>query len=83
MPNRPPDAGRDDDKQVEGTPALSPNSVPQLGGNPFESKQEVAQPSVKGMDSAEESFTCPVSSAQVPPCWFECLRHSVKPAVGN
>ena len=64
MPNQPPDAGRVGEQQVEGTSAFSPNPVPQLGGKPLESKQEVSQSSVTGMDSAEESPMYPVSSTR-------------------
>jgi hypothetical protein len=71
MSNQPPEADWADEQQVEGTSAFSPNSVPQMGGKPFESKQEVTLlPSATGMDSAEESSTYPVSSARVPPMCF-------------
>jgi hypothetical protein len=60
MSNQPPGAGRVGEHQVEGTSAFSPNPVPQLGGKPFESKQEVTQ--LTGMDSVEKPPKHPVNS---------------------
>jgi hypothetical protein len=61
MPNQQHGAGRADEQQAVETTALSPNPVLQLGGVPFQAKQDVTQPSVTGMDSVEESFSYPVS----------------------
>jgi hypothetical protein len=70
IPNQPPDACQVDEQQAVETSTISPNSGPQLGGKPFQSKQEVTQSSVTGMDSVEESSTYPVSSVMVPSWCF-------------